>query len=200
MRRTRSLLLLPAVFLLQTALADAPLSGTPSPLAELQHQIDTLASRVETLESNAPNPSVEGRSYCFVLHLMILRGNSLSETESLQTRLIRRSATFSGGTLTADFLSHVFNEQQDDGIVTNALGTQTNQLIATYTQTEKKLDIQFEDASVANWYTSNDGSVIVGSRIEHGTFGPGGVVTIGFLRNWTLVETDDPGTCDAEGQ
>jgi len=200
MQLVGSLLFLISIFLVQTALAGVPLTGTPGPLADLQHQIDTLENRVQTLENNAPNSSVEGRSYCFELHMIVLGGNAVNQTESVQTRIVRRSATFSGGTLTAAFLSHVINDQQDDGIVTNALGPVTDPLIATYTQTNKKLDITFADASIANWYTSGDGSVIVGSRTSHGTFGPGGVVTVGFFRNWALVETEDPSNCDAENQ
>jgi hypothetical protein len=94
----------------------------------------------------------------------------------------------------------VFNDQQDNGIVTNAAGQSIDTLVATYTQMGKKLDVTFADASTATWYTSQDGSVITGSSINHGAFGPGGVVTVGLVRNWTLVEADGPSACDAESQ
>ena len=186
--------------LVQTASADAPLRDTRSPFADLQNQIDALTDRIETLESNAPSSIVEDRAYCFVLNVMVLGGNAINQTESVRTVVVRRSATFSGGTLTATLLSNVFNDQQDDGVVTDAVGQSIDTLVATYTQAGKKLDVTFADASTATWYTSADGSVITGSSIDHGAFGPGGVVTVGFVRNWTLIEADELSACDAESQ
>ena len=102
--------------------------------------------------------------------------------------------------MTANLLSNVFNDQQDDGIVTNDFGQSIDTLVATYTQTGKKLDITFADASTATWYTSGDGSVITGSSISHGAFGPGGIITVGFVRSWMLIEADELSACDAENQ
>ena len=200
MRRLTFLFCLALVCVAQTVLADAPLRGTRSPFADLQNQIDALTDRIQTLESSAPSSIVEGRSYCFILNVMALGGNATNQTESVQTIIVRRSATFSGGTLTATLLSNVFNDQQDNGIVTNATGQSIDTLVATYTQMGKKLDVTFADASTATWYTSEDGSVITGSSIDHGAFGPNGIITVGFVRNWMLIEADEPSACDAENQ
>jgi hypothetical protein len=124
-----------------------------------------------------------------------MRGRAFNASEELQRNIIRRTGTFSGGLLSASLLSNVLNNQLDDGTVINGLGDPIDLILATYTQTENKIDVTFGDGSSANWYASNDGSVIHGSKISHGAFGPGGVVTIGFVRNWTLVEGE---SCDAE--
>lgn len=200
MRRLQFLFCLALLFLAKTVLADSPLRDTRSPFTDLQNQIDALTDRIQALESNGPNSSVEGRSYCFVLNLMILGGNAVNQTESVRTVIVRRSAAFSGGTLTATLLSNVFNDQQDNGVVTSTTEQSVDTLVATYTQMGKKLDVTFADASTATWYASEDGSVISGSSISHGAFGPGGVVTVGFVRSWTLIEADEPSGCDAESQ
>jgi hypothetical protein len=200
MRQLQALFFLAILCMAQTVLANKPLKDTQSPLTDLQNQIDALNDRIQTLESNTPDSSVEGRYYCFALNLLVLGGNAANETESVRTILVRRSATFSGGTMTATLLSNVFNDQQDNGVVANNTGQSMDTLVATYTQMGKKLDITFADASTATWYTSEDGSVITGSSIDHGVFGPGGIITVGFVRNWMLIEADEPSACDAESQ
>jgi len=167
-----------------------------SPFDDIQAQLDALAAQIQILQGAAPDSSVEDRTYCFVLDLTLMRGQSSDGSEELQRSIIRRTATFSGGTLSATLLSNVLNKQQDDGIVIAGLGDPF-ELSATYSQAGAKLDVTFENGSTANWYVSKDGSLIHGSTITHGVFGPGGVVTIGFVRNWTLVESD---ACDMEGQ
>lgn len=175
--------------------AGGPLKGSPSPFGNIQTQLDELAAQVKALQDQAPDTSVEGRTYCFVLDLTIMRGRSFNGTEELQRNIIRRTAVFSGGMFTAPLLSNVLNNQLDDGTVNVGLGTPF-ELLASYSQTGGKLDMIFPDGSTANWYVSNDGSVIHGSNISHGVFGFGGMLTVGFVRNWTLVEND---SCDMEG-
>ena len=72
----------------------------------------------------------------------------------------------------ATLLSNVFNDQQDNGVVTNNTGQSMDTLVVTYTQMGRTLDITFPDASTATWYTSEDGSVITGSSIDHGYLTP----------------------------
>jgi hypothetical protein len=180
MKTTRINLFLALTFLAGPVFAGGPPDGSPKALQEA-----------------APDSSVEGRTYCMVLDLQLMRGFGFDATEELQSNIIRRTATFSGGVFTGSFLSNVLNVQHDDGIVSTGLGDSIDPLVATYVQTDRKIDVTFGNGSTANWYVSKDGSVIHGSTILHGAFGPNGVVTIGFMRNWTLVEND---TCDAEGQ
>jgi hypothetical protein len=172
--------------------------STPSPFGGIQTQLDELAARTQALEDSAPDSSVEGRTYCFNLDLLVMRGRAFNGTEELQTNVIRRTAVFSGGVFSGSFLSNVLNNQLDDGTVIPGLGVPIDPLLATYTQSGSKVDITFTNGTTANWYVSKDGSVIHGSTISHSSFPtPRGVVTVGFLRNWTLVEND---TCDMDGQ
>jgi hypothetical protein len=166
----------------------------------MQEQLDALSARIQVLEDNAPSSDVDGRTYCFNLNLLIMRGRAFNGTEELQTNIISRKATFSGGQFTGAFVSNVLNNQLDDGTVVPGLGDPIDPILATYTQSGSKVDVTFANGSTANWYVSKDGSTIHGSSISHGSFGPGGVVTIGILRNWTLVETDPLDACDAEDQ
>lgn len=199
MRSTRSLFLLAAIFLAQPALAEDPPINTPSPLGKIQAQLDELAARTQALEDDAPDSSVEGRTYCFNLNLMIMRGRSFNDTEELQTNVIKRTAVFSGGAFSGSFLSNVLNNQRDDGTVVPGLGDPIDPLLATYVQSGRKLDITFANGTTVNWHVSKDGSTVHGSAISDFS-GAGGAVTIGFLRSWTLVETDMIDGCDAENQ
>lgn len=199
--RSLTILCLIAVSLsAQSVVADSPPGNTPSPFGKIQAQLDALETRTQALEDNVPNSSVEGRTYCFDLSLLIMRGRAFSGTEELQTNVIKRTATFSDGVFSGSFLSNVLNNQLDDGTVIPGLGDPIDPLLATFTQSGSKLDIVFTDGTTANWYVSKDGSNIHGSAISHSSFGPGGVVTVGFVRNWTLVETDPLDVCDAEDQ
>ena len=200
MRSTKILFLAAVMILSQSALADENRPGGNSPFAGLQAQIEALEARTDALEANATNASVEGRNYCFVLNMTIMRGRSNFGTEELQTNVIRRSATFSGGLFTGNLLSNTLNNQTDDGVVTAGSGTPIDPVTATYTQTGTKVDMIFGNGVIANWYVSKDGSTVHGSAIEQSAFGPGGVLTVGILRNWTLVETDAPENCDQENQ
>ena len=198
MRFIRNLFVFAAICLTQSALAGDPPMSTPSPFGEIQTQLDELAARTQALEDSVTDSSVEGRTYCFNLDLLIMRGRAGNGTEELQTNVIRRTAVFSGGVFSGSFLSNVLNNQLDDGTVIPGLGVPIDPLLATYTQSGSKVDITFTNGTTANWYVSKDGSVIHGSTISHSSIPtPRGLVTVGFLRNWTLVEND---TCDMEGQ
>lgn len=200
MRSLKILCLIAATLLAQSAIAENPTSDTPSPFGEIPAQLGALVARIQALEDSAPNSSVEGRTYCFDLSLLIMRGRAFNDTEELQTNVIRRQAMFSGGVFSGSLLSNVLNNQLDDGTVNPGLGDPIDPLLATYTQSGSKVDITFTNGTTANWYVSRDGSVIHGSTISHASFGPGGVVTVGLLRNWTLVETGPLDVCDAEDQ
>ena len=203
MRSLKILCLIAATLLAQSVMAEDPPGSTPSPFGDLQTQLDALATRTQALEDSAPNSSVEGRTYCFVLNLQIMTGRANNDTEELQSNVIRRTATFSGGMFDASHLSNILNKQLDDGTVTPDDVDPIGLLIGTFTQTGSKVDITFGTGLSANWYVSKDGSTIHGSSITHSAFGPPGlppVVTVGFVRNWTLVETDPLDVCDAENQ
>jgi len=186
-----------ASLLTQVAVAGGPLENPKNPLGNLQAQLDLLTARTEALEDGVPSSYVNGRTYCSMLELSIMRGRSFNATEELQTNIVRRTASFSGEAFTGAYLSNVLNNQTDDGVVENPPGTIIDPLLATYVQTGSKLDIVFAEGQTATWYVSKDGSLIYGTKIEHSTFG-GGAVTVGFLRQWILIETDPLDTCDAE--
>ena len=198
MRRIRQMACLLAVSLLaQPAVADTPSENTQTPFGQLQAQLDALEERTQVLEDGAPTVNVEGRTYCSMLQLDIARARSFNATEELQTNIIRRKATFSGGAFSGAYISNVLNNQTDDGVVEHEDGEIIDPLLATYVQTGSKLDITFAAGPTATWYVSKDGSLIHGTKIEHGTFA-GGLVTIGFVRSWTLIETDPLDICDGE--
>ena len=172
MRSLNLICLFAVTFIAQSVMAEGSPGGTASPFADLQTQFDELAARTQALEESAPTSSVEGRSYCFVLNLQVMKGRANSDTEELQSNVIRRTATFSGGSFAASHVSNILNNQLDDGTViaddVNPIGL----LLGTYTQTGRKVDITFDTGSTANWYVSTDGSVIHGSAITHAAFGP----------------------------
>jgi hypothetical protein len=201
MRSIKVIMFIASAFLAQSVFAQESPGNTPSPFGDIQAQLDVLAARTEALENSAPTSDVEGRSYCFTLNLLILRGRANSTTEELQTNVIRRTATFSEGMFTGPLVSNVLNNQLDNGTVTLAQGDPIDPLLATYTQSGNKLGVTFTNGTTANWYVSNDGSVIHGTAISNtGPIGPGGVITVGFLRTWTLIEKGLLDTCDAEDQ
>jgi len=192
MQPIRILFLLAAVLLTQSVVAQ----GLPR---LFQEQLDALEARTQVLEENAPDSSVEGRTYCFVLTQLLMQGPpTLSSDRHLQSQVIRRTATFSGGFFEALFLSRVRNFQDNTGAVTQQ-SSAGNTTFGTYTQTGNKLDIVLPGFGIsATWYVSNDGSLIYGSLIElSGPFGQANDQFVGITRNWTLVEND---TCDVEGQ
>lgn len=195
----RSICLLAAFAMAQGALADDPSETNGNPFQAIQAQLDNLDARTQALEASAPSSDVEGRTYCSMLELTVMRGKSFDETEELQTNIVRRTATFSGGTFTGAYISNVLNNQTDVGVVENPPGAIIDPLLATYVQTGSKLDVTFAQGPAATWYVSKDGSLIHGTKIEHSVFA-GGLVTVGFLRSWTLMETDPLDTCNTEVQ
>ena len=198
MRKIRQIVCLVAASLVtQSAVADSPQENTQTPFGQLQLQLDALEARTQALEDSEPTADVEGRTYCSMLELGVARGKSFDATEELQTNIVRRKATFSGGSFSGAYISNVLNNQTDDGVVEHAPGTIIDPLLATYVQTGSKLDITFAAGPTATWYVSKDGSLIYGTKIEHGVFA-GGLVTVGFVRSWTLIETGPLDTCDGE--
>ena len=94
--------------------------------------------------------SVEGRTYCSVLTQLQMRGSATNPfLAQLRHRIVRRTATFSGGVIDAKTLSRVQNTQDNNGAVTHvsAPGMDT---LGSYIQTGNKLDITFPDFGVAS--------------------------------------------------
>lgn len=195
MRPSQILCLIIAALATQVALAQRGPTSTPSPFGAMQSQIDSLTARIEAIENAAPSSSVEDRSYCMIVNVLVMIGIDVNQTETLQSGLIRRTATFSGGTFTATLLSSTFNSQTDNGVVIPAMGGSPDPLMATYTQTGNKLDMLFPDGSATTWYVSADGSVILSGSTD--SIDPAGPATIGLTRTGTFIEND---TCDIEGQ
>lgn len=191
-------------FMGQACMAGEPPFNSPGPFGDTQLRLDELAARVQALEDVAPTQSIEGRDYCFVLNLQILRGRATDASEELQNNVIRRKVRFANGTVAGALISNVLNNQLDDGTVLAGTAATVPDLLATYVQTGSKIDVTFGSGDTANWYVSKDGSLIHGAMIGHLEFGPPGglppVVTVGLHRSWTMVETDPNDVCDAEGQ
>lgn len=195
MKFLQSSILLISVSLSHAAVAQDVPENIGGPIGALSTELAAVAERVAALEANAPDASVEGRTYCFVLDLTMMRGVGVNQTEHLVTSIIRRTATFSGGSLSAWLSSHVRNTQTDNGVVTQTLEASPDPLLATYTQTGNRLDVTFANGTTANWYVSRDGSVISGTSIVG--LGPfPNSVTVGQTRHWTLIEND---LCEGEG-
>ena len=202
MNTKRIVPLLAAMVVAPAALAQSLPSAASGPIGELQAQLGELTQRVQTLESNAPSSNVEGRTYCFVLDLAIMRGLAFNQTEEMSTTVVRRTGTFSGGVFTADPVSNFRAMQTDDGVVSLIDKFSPNPVVATYTQSGNKLDMTIPNPvnpnlppQIANWYVSGDGSLISGSALSF--LGPfPNSLSLSLMRTWTLVEND---TCDAEG-
>ena len=164
-----------------------PLNG-PNPLGDLQSQLDSLVGRIETLENNAPSPSVEGRSYCEMASITILRGFENTATELVETAVSRRLATFSGGSFTSTVVSAGANGQNGAGVVVNVADVGGQDISGTYTQTGRQLNIDLSIGRSEVWYVSADGSVIYNNSIHF--FGPfPNTLTFGFVRSTTFVES-----------
>ena len=75
-----------------------------------------------------PQQSVEGRTYCFVVDILRMRSPSTRPSATalsaaLSSILIRRTATFSGGVITATGVDLTANTQNaDTGAVTQTTG------------------------------------------------------------------------------
>jgi hypothetical protein len=204
MRLFKIILMASAVFMTQVCMAEGPPFNSPGPFGDIQGQLDDFAARVQALEDAAPTQSVEGRDYCFVLNVQIMRGRAPSASEELQNNVVRRKVNFANGTVAGALISNVLNNQLDDGTVLAGTAAPVPNLLATYVQTGSKIDVTFGNGDTTNWYVSKDGSLIHGAMIGHREFGPPGglppVVTVGLQRNWTMVETGPNDVCDAEMQ
>ena len=170
-----------------------PPPGTPGGVAALQAQLDALAAQVQALEDSAPDSSVDGRTYCHVLEVLAMRGADPAGTERLQSTVLRRTTTFSGGSFFGAFLSRVRLRQDDNGAVLQFI-TSGGPFTGTYLQTGNRLDVTASGGAQFTWYVSKDGSVIYGTGIHQppsGVDGAGNVITHGTTRNWILIENGD---------
>lgn len=200
MRSLKFLAIVMAILVTQSTLADSPPGNTPSPFGDLQAQLDALAGRTQALEDSAPNANIDNRTYCFILDMQIMRAWPGIQSETTQNNVIRRVVRFENGVLTGDLLSNTLNNHSDIGTVTHTPNIPSpDPLVANYLQMGTKVDVTFGNGTTTNWHVSKDGSLIVGSMISHTVIG-GGAVTVGFVRNWTLVEIDPLDSCDAEDQ
>ncbi len=160
------------------------------PVGALQAQVGQLANRVAALEAAAPNPSVDGRTYCFVLDLEDMRGFGFNQTERSFSSIIRRQVTFNNGAFQGSLLSHNRNTLDDNGVVTPSHGNSDPMRGGIYQQSGNRLDLTFDDLSTVTWYVSRDGSLISGTSQSFIDVGGPGQITIGQTRQWTLVEND----------
>lgn len=189
------LISLAAIMLCSAAGANPNATSTPSPLGDLQRQIDALDSRIETLEQAAPDSNVDGRTYCMMVDVAILRGLSVDSTEILETVVVRRILAFTGGAFTATLVSSDRNVQDDSGVVTPVTGTSPGVFEGTYIQSGNQLDLNFTTGATASWYVSADGSVIHNNDIDF--LGPfPNSMSIGIVRSSTMIES---ATCNAAG-
>lgn len=190
-------LLLPIALACMCQPAAADVNGLPSssPLGDLQAQVAALTSRVNTLEANKADSDVDGRTYCMMVEVTILRGPTANTAESLETRVIKRFASFSGGSLIATLISGTSNVQDDNGIVSSISPPAMSPpvLEATYMQDGARLDLSFADpiGDTRVWYVSRDGSVIHSNSVVYNSF-PNSL-TLGLARHATLIESD---SCD----
>ena len=200
MRSLNFLAMIMAMLVTQVALADTTPADTPSPFGDLQAQLDALAARTQALEDVAPTSNIDGRIYCSILDLQIMRARPGNQTEETQNNVIRRVVRFEYGVLTGDLLSNTLNNHSDIGTVTHTPNIPSpDPLVANYLQMGTKVDITFGNGTTTNWHVSKDGSLIVGSMISSSVIG-NGAMTLGFVRNWMLVEIDPLDSCDAENQ
>lgn len=169
------------------AMAEPGPLDRPNPLGELQSQVDSLVERIETLENSLPSPSVEGRTYCEMATITMLRGFENTATELVETGISRRLATFSGGMFTSTVVSAGSNGQNGAGIVVNVPDVGGQDISGTYTQTGRQLNIDLSIGRSEVWYVSADGSVIYNNSIHF--FGPfPNSLTLGFVRSTTFIE------------
>jgi hypothetical protein len=170
------------------AMAEPGPLDRPNPLGELQSQVDSLVERIETLENSLPSPSVEGRTYCEMATITMLRGFENTATELVETGVSQRLATFSGGTFNSTVVSAGSNGQNGAGVVVNVPDIGGQDIGGTYTQTGRRLHIDLSIGRSEVWYVSADGSVIYNNSIHF--FGPfRNSLTFGFVRSTTFVES-----------
>lgn len=190
----RSIVVITSALVCSVAGAQPRAASAPTPFGDLQSQVDNLVSRIDVLEQSAASQVVDGRTYCMMVNVTILRGLSSSAMESADTVIVRRVLNFTGGAFTATLVDSSGNSQTDDGVVSFVNGASPELLHGTYTQSGGQLDLLFSSASTATWYVSRDGSVIHNNGIDF--FGPfPNSLTIGVVRSATTIESD---TCETD--
>jgi hypothetical protein len=166
----------------------------------IQMQLNALEARTQALEDSAANSNIDDRTYCSILNVQIMRARPGNRTEETQNAIIRRAVTFENGVLTGNLISKTLNDHSDIGTISHTSNIpDIDPLLANYLQMGSKVDITFADGSTTNWHVSKDGSVMFGSKISDLVFG-NGALSLGLVRNWTLIEIDPLESCDAEDQ
>jgi hypothetical protein len=200
MHSLKILAVLTAVFITSAAFAGDVQHRKHNPMRHIQMQLNELAARTQALEDSAPDSNIDGRTYCSILDMQVMRARPGNQTEETLNNVIRRVVRFENGVLTGNLLSKTLNDHSDIGTISHTANVpDIDPLLANYLQMDSKVDITFSDGSTTNWHVSKDGSVIFGTKISNLVLG-NGAISLGFVRNWTLVEIDPLESCDAEDQ
>jgi hypothetical protein len=200
MHSLKILAVLTAVFISPAAFAGDKHHGKHNSFKHIQVQLNRLAARTQALEDSAPNSNIDGRTYCSILDMQLMRAKPGSQTEETLNNVVRRVVRFENGVLTGDLLSKTLNDHSDTGTISHTANVpDINPLLATYLQMDSKIDITFDDGSTTNWHVSKDGSAIFGTKISNLVL-RNGAISLGIVRNWTLIEIDPLESCDAEDQ
>jgi hypothetical protein len=194
------LAVLTAVLITPAAFAGDPSHRKHNPFRHIHMQLNELAARTQALEDSAPNSNIDGRTYCSILDMQVMRAKPSDQSEETLNNVIRRVVRFENGVLTGNLLSKTLNDHSDIGTISHTSNVpDIDPLVANYLQMGSKVDITFGDGSTTNWHVSKDGSTIFGTKISSLVL-PNGARSLGLVRNWTLIETDPLDSCDAEDQ
>jgi hypothetical protein len=200
MSSLKILAVLTAVLLTPAAFAGDQSHKKHKSFKHIQKQLNELAARTEALEDSAPNSNVDGRTYCFILDMQVMRARPGNQSEETLNNVIRRVVNFENAVMTGDLLSKTINDHSDLGTISHIANVPNiDPLLASYLQMGSKIDITFSDGSTTNWHVSKDGSAIFGTKISSLVRGYG-ALSLGLVRNWTLIEIDPLDSCDAEDQ
>jgi hypothetical protein len=196
MQATRLLVPFALALLGNTALAQQAPVSQGVPFSSLETQIGILEARIDALEDAAPNPNVDGRTYCMILNISGLRGRPSIQTKAVDAIISRRVLTFEDGAFAATLVASQIVSLADDGTVTSSVNDASPPLLAgTFSQTGNQVDVVFPDGAVEQYYVSRDGSVIhTNSVLLLGPFPS--TFALGLTRSVTMIESD---TCDAFG-
>jgi hypothetical protein len=170
------------------------------PFAAVQARIELLESRIGLLESvshSAPNPSVEGRTYCAELTSVNLFGRPADSVEEEHLDINRFQVTFNSGFVNGYRVSSWRGRQTPEGqtlLFPNPLFPLGAIPLQTWVQNGRKIDLNVGPAA---WtlYVSADGSVIHGNRISQITNADFGVVALATI---TYVEDATNAGCSPE--
>jgi hypothetical protein len=200
MRSLKVFAVLTAVLITPAAFAGDQSHRKHNPFKHIQMQIDELAARTQALEDSAPNSNIDGRTYCSILDMQVMRAWPGNQSEETLNNVIRRVVSFENGVLTGNLLSKTLNDHSDVGTISHIPNIpNVDPLLANYLQMGSKVDITFADGSTTNWHVSKDGSAIFGTKISSLVI-PNGMLSLGLVRNWTLIEIDPLDSCDAEDE